>query len=261
MRFSVCRPAPVHGRGHPMGRALQYCLVYGATILAGIALSRECARSTGTPKPCRVHHATAVARVNGESALPPRLASHPPDALRVIPDRTRTPMPARGSEARIPLDSPPVRPGIVRSPWLLPAGGGLILVSLILRWKLPQRPADEAKILAETRSSAAVLEALIANRLPIVEEPLLLRHEMQIFGRPKNEPQFRIDAAQSLHGPNYALKSEPAGRTAARTGVDRRNSQAAGSDGNLTRVDHGEYRLAGPGALDRALAVLEGDCL
>jgi hypothetical protein len=98
------------------------------------------------------------------------------------------------------------------------------------------------------------LEVLITNRLPIVEEPLLLRNESQIFGRPRLESQYRVDAPHALHGPHFAADSRGLEQARATTHATVRQPHVAWQDGNV-RVDEG-HPATGPGALDRALAAL-----
>jgi hypothetical protein len=102
-----------------------------------------------------------------------------------------------------------------------------------------------------------VLEALIANKLPIVEEALALPHESQIFGRPLLESPYRLDTAHALSGPHFVTKPHWPAQAAANPDRPARHAPMA-RPGRDLRVDQAQPP-AGPGALDRALAALKGE--
>jgi hypothetical protein len=240
------------------GRAFEYCLVFAVAILVGIGFPRKCSQSIEVPKAGLIHPAMSLTRIGGELVEPPRLAFHPADATRALSDRheSATVTLRRARDAR--SGSAVARPGIGRSTWLLLAGGGLLTLSLILRWQLARSPVAQATNPASAESMTNVLESLIANRMPIVEEALPLPHEAQIFGRPLLESPYRCDAAHVLHGPHFAIESMRPVKAATTTDWPVRHPPMARPVPSARVVDQA-HSPAGRGELDRALATLQGD--
>jgi hypothetical protein len=239
------------------GRAFRYFLVFGATILAGIGFSRECARCAELPKPGLIHPAMSVTRVRGESIEPPRLAFHPHDAVRVVADQQGTPTKPLRREPGQRTGAGAARQGFARSTWMFAAGGVLVFVALILRYQVAHDAATQPASEVRTISTTTVLEALIANRLPIVEEALVLPHERQIFGRPLLESPYRRDRAHALEGPHFAIGPRRPAKAPAMADVTAPRAPGASPDRDH-RVDQA-HAPGGRGELDRALAALQGD--
>jgi hypothetical protein len=239
------------------GRAIQYVLVLAVTILAGIGLSRECARCVESPKPGLIRPARSLAQVRGEWVEPPRLAFHPADASRVLSlqhEASTKSVRRAGKTGNGALAAPQGNGG---STWLLVTGGSLIFVALIMRCQLARDATTDAATAARAAATNTVLEMLIANKLPIVEESLALPHESQIFGRPLLESPYRRDTAHALDGPHFAIEAGRPARAAAMTDRPVRHTPIA-RPARAVRVDQ-SHPPGGPGELDRALAALQGD--
>jgi hypothetical protein len=208
------------------------------------------------PKSGLIRPAMSLTRVRGEFIEPPRLAFHPADASRVLSGRHETPTatPGRAHETR--TGTAIHREGFGRSRWLLGAGGALILVALIAQWQWKRDSVSDFAGAPGADSTTHVLESLIANRLPIVEEALALPHESQIFGRPLLESPYRRDKAHALCGPHFITnRRRPA---QAPTMSDRLvRHPASASKSRDFRVDPA-HPPTGVGAFDRALAALHG---
>jgi hypothetical protein len=109
------------------------------------------------------------------------------------------------------------------------------------------------------------LELLISGALPIVEEPLQLPYESEIFGRPLDNDPNRTDPAQALSGPHYApqpisLPIAQPGPAATETVVvpeSVQDSPTVAADWQM-RVDVRHPRSTAS-VLDRALATFEGE--
>jgi len=239
------------------GRVFQYVLVLAATILAGIGLSRECARCVESPKPRFIHPAHPLTRVRGEMVEPPRLAFHPADAPRVLSLQHVAPTkPVRrageaGGGASVARKEAP------RSTWLLVAGGALVSAALVMRYQLARDAKTEPATAARAATTSTVLDMLIANTLPIVEESLALPHESQIFGRPLLESPYRRNTAHALDGPHFPIEAGQSARATAMTDRPVRHAPIA-RPARAVRVDQ-SHPPRGPGELDRALAALQGD--
>jgi hypothetical protein len=137
------------------------------------------------------------------------------------------------------------------------AGGVLVFVALIMRYQLARDVTTQPANAARAVETNTVLEMLIANRLPIVEESLPLPRESQIFGRPLLESPNRRDVAHALDGPHFAIEAGRPPRAAAMTDRTVRHAPIA-RPARAVRVDQ-SHPPGGPGELDRALAALQGD--
>ncbi len=239
------------------GRVLQYCLVFIVTILAGIGFSRECARCAELPKPGLIRPAMSLTRVRGELVEPPRLAFHPADAPRVLSLQHEAPTKSVRRARGAGNGAVVARRGFARSTWLLVAGGALIFVALIMRFQLAREVATQPANARRAAATDTVLQMLIANRLPIVEESVPLPHESQIFGRPLLESPYRRDRAHALDGPHFAIEAGRPVRAAAATDWPVRHAPIA-RPARTVRVDQ-SHPPGGTGELDRALAALQGD--
>jgi hypothetical protein len=239
------------------GRVFQYILVLAATILAGIGFSRECAQCVESPKPGLMRPGRALAQVGGELVEPPRLAFHPADAPRVLSLQHEAPAKSARRAVEAGIGASVARQGVARSTWLLVAGGALVSVALILRYELVRDATTEPATAARAAATRTVLEMLIANKLPIVEESLALPHESQIFGRPLLESPYRRHTAHALDGPHFAIEAGRPTPAAAMTDRPVRRAPIA-RPARAVRVDQ-SHPPGGPGELDRALAALQGD--
>jgi hypothetical protein len=133
----------------------------------------------------------------------------------------------------------------------------LVFVALILRYQVARDAVTQPASAARVESTTTVLEALIANRLPIVEESLVLPHERQIFGRPLLESRYRRDRAQALDGPHFVTNPRRPVEAPAMPDLPAQRPPSASRDRDR-RVDQA-HPPGRPGELDRALAALQGD--
>jgi hypothetical protein len=244
----------------------------------------------------------ALTRIRAEKAAttPPLRGDHVCD---LAPARSAAAMkgPAGSQPERKPVQAEPttVEPHPASShTGLLVLIGALIpglVIFAVKHWGSRRRTETElpAKPLPELNAAQA-LKALISNTLPVIEEPLKLPSEREIFGHPRLDSPYRIDAAHVLSGPHFPVEpARPAVREreayAATSGQpDAAGRRKAGSmppvaladsvretaepmsaqprvevrqfkddaSGRLLRIDKAHPRTS-LGALDRALAVVE----
>ena len=109
------------------------------------------------------------------------------------------------------------------------------------------------------------LEALISGALPVVEEPLTLAYQAEIFGRPLEMSRHRTDLAQELNGPHYLPQpSQAASQANVVTGSAQRpapgpvHGPVHGPADRKVRVDS-QHSRGTASVLDRAVATFEGE--
>jgi hypothetical protein len=153
--------------------------------------------------------------------------------------------------------------------WLLVAGILACCTGVGFRLRSsfhPQRvktPAVEQLALEQPGSpSENDLEMLISGSLPVVEEPLQLPYEVQIFGRPRETSPYRTDPAQVLSGPHYVLQpsasASPAVAVVAAVSDEQAQQPARAPLERKVRVDLRHPRST-VSVLDRALATFQGE--
>lgn len=85
---------------------------------------------------------------------------------------------------------------------------GWMLISMARTVPVPQR----SKVQHET-ASPRPLQALISNRLPILEEPPVVPEGMQFYGRPPATPMWREDAVEErIESPHFEIRLPTAAR-------------------------------------------------
>ncbi len=141
---------------------------------------------------------------------------------------------------------------------VLVAGGiGIMLRTRSRRQPQPVAVAPSVEPVVLTRDE---LEMLISAALPIVEEPLQLAYESEIFGRPREASPSRTDSAQALTGPHYipqpAPAVDPTEEVPAAVPAETATAPASTATERKVRVDMRHPRST-VSALDRALATFE----
>jgi len=134
-----------------------------------------------------------------------------------------------------------------------------LTVLVARRFRKSIRPVEQTTV--PTRSDSAdavdVLAGLIAGVFPIVEEPLKLPSGIEVFGRVRLEPPYRIDVAHALVGPHFAPQPVRPPASATEESADSDEPVTDQPAGRRTRIDRAHPR-SGTGILDRALASFEG---
>lgn len=97
------------------------------------------------------------------------------------------------------------------------------------------------------RSDGDLLEALIANALPVVEEPLIFPALAKIHGRPVENPRHRIEPGEPLAGPHFTPVADGVGLA----------SPSRPFRMVISRIDRPAGQPRGPSSLERVLAAVD----
>jgi len=195
-------------------------------------------------------------------AQSPDLPSESPD-FQPLPDATDE----KSAETEpVAAGAPPANP--IWS-WLLVAG--ILACCTVVGFRLrssfrPQRVKTPALMQLAVEQPVApsenALELLISGSLPVVEEPLQLPYESEIFGRPRETSPYRTDPAQALSGPHYVLQpsasASPAVAVVAAAYDEQAQEPPRAPVERKVRVDLRHPRST-VSVLDRALATFQGE--
>jgi hypothetical protein len=187
-------------------------------------------------------------------------AAQPDEATSASPDFPATPETADEQSSSTEAVAAPARPAYFMPSLLVMLA---VIVACVTVFLLRRRAKPRAQIVATPAAAEPVtqpldaLELLISGELPMVDEPLQLPYESQIFGRPLEASPYRTDPAQALGGPHYIPQPSPAA-TAAVVAAEQPPDPASVPAGRKFRVDMRHPRSTAS-VLDRALATFEGE--
>lgn len=193
------------------------------------------------------------------AAGPSTAAEGSRDASRDSQDFQAPPEETNEQSSDLPRAAARIQPSFSRASLVMLTGVVAGCLSLLLwsRFKQRSQPAAKPSSSEPIDQPDDSLELIISGELPMVEEPLQLSYESQIFGRPLQTSRHRTDSVQVLSGPHFVpqpslpktepvVVAEPAQDPSPRAG-DRR-----------FRVDMRHPRSTAS-VLDRALATFEGE--
>jgi hypothetical protein len=126
------------------------------------------------------------------------------------------------------------------------------------RIKRQARPVAQLSLSESIELPDDSLESLISGGLPVVEEPLQLPYEFEIFGRPLQMSLHRTDFAQTLNGPHYNIPAPSASAPDADVVAEPAEDSPRVPGDPKIRVDMRHPRST-TSVLDRVLATFEGD--
>ncbi|HLJ09716.1 MAG TPA: SLBB domain-containing protein [Planctomycetaceae bacterium] len=189
----------------------------------------------------------------GESPIRPTPANGP-DA-----DRHQTPAGHAPTSAPRRAPSDRAKPAARSFVWICGMAvlvGGLSLCGILVILSRMSQRSQIGVARPAVEKDQGVLDKLIANSLPIVEEQVALTSRTQIFGCPTLESQFRVDAPHALAGPHYRVEPARTGAMSAAPRAPRHAPKISETHARKIRID-GAHPPSARGALDRALAAFE----
>ena len=212
-------------------------------------------RSSSNPESAKVLPAVPLLGTNELSTtaeLPEDVPSESPD-FQAAPEKTEehrseTAPAAAGARPAFSIWSLVMLTGIVAC---------CLGMLLLARFKRRARPVATPALPEPFARPDESLESLISGDLAVVEEPLQLPYEFEIFGRPLQMSQYRTDSAQALSGPHY-LPQPSAPPTEAAVVAEPAEDPPSASGDRKVRVDVRHPRSTAS-VLDRALATFEGE--
>lgn len=98
--------------------------------------------------------------------------------------------------------------------------GGIFVLVLSGLWWIERRSARRIATRAARSQpmrppARSALDALIENKLPVIEEPVPAPNVLHVFGRPIDAGRYRLDAAEGLQGPHFLPKTAAQQKSAA----------------------------------------------